>query len=89
MDGHRDPLIRRRQLLIPNPQIPRALKTERFICNLVTNFPWTDEGLFLVFRLLGVNIHSFGCRNINVFDYWVLPQIPLGVLNNICAELPF
>lgn len=88
MDGHRDPLIRRQQLLIPNPQIPRALKTERFICNLVTNFPWTDERLFLVFRLLGVNIHSFGCRNINVFDYWVLPQIPLGVLNNICAELP-
>jgi hypothetical protein len=32
---------------------------------------------------LGVNIHTFQCRNSNVFDYEVLSQAPLGMLHYI------
>lgn len=29
-----------------------------------------------------VNIHVFGCRNINVFDYVALSLVVLGLLHN-------
>lgn len=65
-----------------HPQPPNPKSSERreglFVTHSVTNLPWTDERLFIVFMPLGVNIHGFGCRHTNVFDYGVLPQDPLG-----------
>lgn len=36
-----------------------------------------------------MNIHGFGYRNINVFDYRVLPKAPLGALSNMIYMLNY
>lgn len=79
LDGHRDSLIMGPQSH-PQPPSPKSSEKREDLCvtHSVTNLPWTDERLFIVFMLLGVNIHGFGCRHTNVFDYGVLPQDPLG-----------
>lgn len=37
--------------------------------------------------LLYMNIHGFGCRNINVFNDGVPPKAPLGMLGNMIHML--
>lgn len=39
--------------------------------------------------LLSVNIHEFGCKIINVFDYGVLHQTPVRVINNMIYRLNY
>lgn len=61
-------LVRLDPTLISNSKTQGSEKP-KFLTTILA----TDTELFVVFSPTGLNIHTFCCRNINVFENGVLP----------------